>query len=124
MAGYVAVNRPVAGLVLEAAAPDVAEWAKAQVPAYAKAAVRVNIAGSLLQESNADRVAKYSGPILLLTGSDDTITPPRFANSLHARSASAVKKVSIIRGAKHGNAMAFNDAVQEYRKFLQIAGND
>ncbi len=85
VASHVAANRTVQGLVLEATAPDVATWAKNQIPAYAKPVVRLKIAPALLAESNVEAVRRHSGPLLLVTGSKDAVTPPRFMQPLLAR---------------------------------------
>jgi uncharacterized protein len=119
MAAHVAVSRPVAGLVLESTAPDVEGWAKAQIPMYAKASVRLKIAPALLLENNAARLKSYRQPLLLLTGSKDAITPPRFAQSLYSVAASTDKKVLIVEGANHGDVLAFSAATAEYGRFLE-----
>ena len=118
LAANVAVNRPVAGLVLESTAPDVNEWAHANVPFYARPFVRLKIAPALLTRSNTEALRTYTGPLLLLTGSKDPVTPPRFAQKLAATSASSVKRAVIVPGASHGDAMMFPLAAKEYAAFL------
>jgi uncharacterized protein len=118
MAAYAAEHRPVAGLVLESTAPDVETWAKNQVPWYAKPFVRLRIAPALLAESNEQRLRAYTGPLLLMTGSADPVTPPKFASALEKVSRSTNKRVAIVRKASHGDAMAYEAAVTAYREFL------
>ncbi|HYC91608.1 MAG TPA: alpha/beta fold hydrolase [Thermoanaerobaculia bacterium] len=121
IAAYIAANRPVDGLVLEATAPDVRSWATRQIPWYAKPFVRLKIAPALLEASNVDVVRRYTGPLLLITGADDPVTPPVFARQLHAVSASPVKRLVIVPGAGHGDALAFPMAVQEYKVWSAAA---
>lgn len=118
MAGYVASQRPVDGLVLESTAPDVQRWATNGVPWYAKPFVRLKIAPALLAESNERVVRDYCGPLLLVTGSRDRVTPPKFSQALLAASASANKRVVIAQGADHGDAMMKPDAVRAYAAFV------
>jgi uncharacterized protein len=118
IAAYVAANRPVAGLVLEATAPDVQSWAARQIPWYAKPFVRLRIAPALMAESNANVVRRYDGPLLLVTGAEDDITPPSFAQTLHAASVSRDKRVVIVPQADHGDALAFPVAMREYEAFV------
>lgn len=115
IAAHIAANRPVDGLVLEATAPDVRSWATRQIPWYAKPFVRLKIAPALLEASNEQVVRRYTGPLLLLTGAEDPVTPPEFARQLYAASASPVKRLVIVPGASHGDALAFPTAVQEYQ---------
>lgn len=118
MAAHVAANRPAAGLVLESSAPDVTTWANAQVPMYAKASVRIKIAPALLKESNTAALKNYTGPLLVMTGSLDKITPPRFSETLLAASPSPNKRMAIVPGANHGDVLAFPPALTAYRELL------
>jgi uncharacterized protein len=118
MAAHAAATVPVDGLVLESTAPDVEQWARNSVPAYAKPFVRLKIAPALQQESVEQTLRRYSGPLMLITGSRDAITPRRFSTALHAVSASANKRVVIVPGAEHGTAMDSPAAVKEYAAFL------
>jgi uncharacterized protein len=121
IAAYVAANRPVQGVVLEGPAPDVATWAKHQVPLYAKAVVRVEIAPALLRESNLTAVAQSTAPLLLLTGSRDPVTPPKFLAPILAASASTNKRSFVANGASHGNALTVAAAMEAYRQLLDAA---
>lgn len=118
IAAHVASARPVAGLVLESTAPDVQSWATNQIPFYAKPFVRVKIAPALLQQSTERVVRGHRGPLMLITGADDPVTPPKFAQALAAVSPSANKRVTIMPQATHGTAMESPIAMREYAAFL------
>lgn len=118
MAGHVASQRTVDALVLESTAPDVQRWATNSVPFLAKPFVRLKIAPALLAESNERIVRNYGGPLMVVTGSKDRVTPPAFANALLAASASTNKRIVIAQGADHGEAMMKPDAVRAYVAFL------
>jgi pimeloyl-ACP methyl ester carboxylesterase len=119
VAAYVAEHRPVAGLILESTAPSVPRWANNQIPLYARPFVRLHIAPALLAEDNEARLKTYTGPLLLLTGRLDPVTPPKFATDLRALSRSADKRVVIVDGATHGDVMTFEAAQRAYGTFLE-----
>lgn len=120
LAAYVAAERPVSGLALESAATTVKDWARAQIPLYAKPFVRLRIAPLLLEASNVQALSRYCGPLLLVTGDLDDITPPRFARSLFDSSCTplARKGVVIAPGKYHGDAFTSPVAMKAYRDFL------
>jgi hypothetical protein len=118
MAAHVAGRMPIDGLVLESTAPDVQRWATNQVPFYAKPFMRINIAPALLEISNETAVQRYTGPLLIITGSADDITPPRFAHALGAASRSANKRVVIAPKQTHGTAMNADAVLRAYAEFL------
>ena len=121
VAAYVAASRPVRGLVLEATAPDAASWARSQVPAVAKPMVHLDIAPDFAQESNVERLTRYTGPLLLIAGSKDSVTPPRFMQQLFDASSSTLKQMVVAKGARHGNALSYRETVAALQKFLVIA---
>jgi fermentation-respiration switch protein FrsA (DUF1100 family) len=121
MAPYVADHRPVGGLVLQSTATNVSDWAHSQVPWYAVPFVRISIAPSLQNVSNIDALEHYQGPLLLLAGGKDTITPPRFAQELYAKSATPepLKVLYIAKGERHGTVLDDAGARQQYVKFVE-----
>lgn len=118
MASHVAANRTAQGLVLEGTAADVETFARNQIPLYAKPVVRLNIAPALKAESNVIALKRHSGPLLVMTGSADTVTPPEFMKPLLAASPSANKRGFVAQGATHGNALTVPAARQAYGAFL------
>lgn len=120
VASHVAANRTAQGLVLESTAPDVETWAHNQIPFYARPILRIHIAPALLAQSNVEAVKRYSGPLLLIAGSRDAVTPPRFLERLLAKSASPVKRMIIAQGADHGFALGVPEARAAYEQFLDV----
>lgn len=120
IAPYVADNRPVAGLVLESTATDVQNWADSIVPWYAWPFVSIRIAPPLQQVSNLDALQKYHGPLFLVVGDDDDITPPKFSQKLYAVSATpeSEKRLCLVKGKDHGTALEDVGAQRQYREFL------
>jgi uncharacterized protein len=120
---HVATERPVAGLVLESTATTVRDWARGFIPWYAKPFVRVRMAEALREESNLARVQRYRGPLLLLVGADDRITPAAMSRELYRRSATpeASRQLMVVAGAGHGDVLNDADAGMRYREFLAAA---
>ena len=124
VAAYVAANRAIQGLVLEATAPDAQTWAANQVPAVAKPFVRLHIAPALLDENNVEALKRYAGPLLLIAGSKDKITPPRFLQQLFDASLSPHKHVVVANGARHGAALLQPEARKAFDQFLDVVRAD
>lgn len=122
LAAHIATQRPVAGLVLESTATNVDDWAHAQIPWLAKPFIHVDIAEALRRQSNVDALRAYRGPLLLLTGSRDPITPPRFAQRLFEASPTpaAAKRVVIAPGKTHGDVLESEAAIAAYREFVKM----
>lgn len=121
-APYVANHRPVSGLVLESTATDATDWIHNQVPWYAVPFIRIHIAPSVGTVSNISELQRYHGPLLLLVGSKDKITPPRFAQELYKKSSTPgpMKVLYIANGERHGTVLLDSAAAREqYARFLQ-----
>ena len=121
LAAHVAANRPVAGTILESTATNVKDWARANVPSPL---IRVKIADSLKGEDNVRFVKSYTAPLLLMTGANDRITPPSFAQTLYAKSATAesMRRIAIVEGKGHGDVMASENAIAAYRELIRLVG--
>lgn len=121
MAPYVADHRPIRGLVLQSTATNVSDWAHSQVPWYAIPFVRISIASTLQNVSNIDALEHYQGPLLLLAGGKDTITPARFSQELYANSATSkpLKVLYVAKDKGHGTVLDDAEARQQYAMFLE-----
>ncbi|MBI2724374.1 MAG: alpha/beta fold hydrolase [Chloroflexi bacterium] len=75
------------------------------------------VAATLTVETE-DRLGEIAAPALIINGSDDILTPMRFAQTL-ARGISG-SRLSVVEGAGHGMIWSHTEAVtQEIRTFLQ-----
>jgi pimeloyl-ACP methyl ester carboxylesterase len=96
VATSVAEARTVRGVVLHGAATSARELANESVRTSLRAwwtrparpFIRVTVDRSLAREDNRVRLGHYRGPVLVLVGADDALTPPAMARSLAAASAS------------------------------------
>jgi pimeloyl-ACP methyl ester carboxylesterase len=109
MAAHVAAQRPqTAGLVLEATATNAADWADANVPWYARAFMRLEVAESLRGVDNVAAAAAYRGDALVLAGSRDRVTPPALGQRVYAAMAPQRRRWILLDGV--GHSTMFNRA--------------
>ena len=130
--GFVATSvadaRTVRGLVLHGAATSARELAKESVRTWlhawwtrpARPFIRIAVDRSLAREDNRVRLGRYRGPVLVLVGADDAVTPPSMSRSIAAASASprALMRLVVLPGSDHQtllNNPRFGDV---YRTFL------
>lgn len=122
VAGHVAANRAAAGVVLESSATTTEDFVRTQIPWYGRPFVRVNIAPGLRRQGNLQQMERIEEPLLLLVGSRDRDTPPRFSQALHAASSlpSSCKQLVVVEGATHSDVLEQPAAISAYRAFLQL----
>jgi pimeloyl-ACP methyl ester carboxylesterase len=124
IAGYVAANRPTAGVVLESSMTSADDWAASQVPWIARPFVSVRLDETLRGRGNLARMAAIDEPLLILAGEQDRSTPPRFSEALHRASplGPGMKRLVIVPGAGHNNVLTHREAMAAYRTFLDRLG--
>jgi len=128
VASSVSDARTVRGLVLQGAATSPREWAKESVrsgrhawwarPAYPF--LRIMVDRSLAREDNRVRLGRYRGPVLVLVGADDRVTPPSMSRSVAAASASprALTRLVVLPGSDHHTVFSNVRFGAVYRAFL------
>jgi len=119
IAGYVAVNRPAAGLILEASATTAEDWARALTPWYATPFVRLDIQRELVDAGNEQIVQRYTGPLFILVGEDDETTPVALSRALYDMAASGHKTLYIAPDKGHGNALTEPVAKRKLKRFVE-----
>lgn len=119
IAGHVAVNRPAAGLILEASATNAADWARMLTPWYAKPFVTLDIEPKLQGAGNASVVQRYPGPLFILVGEDDETTPVALNRALYEQAVSAEKHFFVAENRGHGGALAAGEAKRRLRDFIR-----
>jgi pimeloyl-ACP methyl ester carboxylesterase len=124
MAGEVAAERAVGGLVLESSATTAAEWLRAVNPRpwYARPFVRMEISESMRGAGNLERVRRSRAPLLVLVGERDEITPPALSRRLYQQAATpdSLKRYHVLAGAGHNNVPAHPDFARVYSGFLRL----
>lgn len=119
----VAEERDVAGLVLEATATNVEDFAAAVVPWYARPFVRLSIDDELRVMDNAESLARQTDPLLLLAGGEDEQTPPMMMRALYDASASETRFFARVEHAGHQGIVRHAQAREAYCRFLDAVGH-
>jgi fermentation-respiration switch protein FrsA (DUF1100 family) len=124
VAGYVAANRPAAAVVLESSATTADAWATLQVPAAARAFVKVQLDETLRGRGNLPKMGAITEPLLILVGQQDSSTPPSFSKALYRASPlpAGKKRLVVVPGAGHNDVLAHSQAISAYREFLAGIG--
>jgi hypothetical protein len=116
IAGHVAAERDLAGVVLESSITTTEDWARAQ-----GAPAQVTIEPALRGQGNQRNMARIAEPLLLLVGAGDRTTPPRLSDALFRQSPLAPdrKTLVVVEGAGHNDVLTKPAGQQAYRAFLQ-----
>ena len=112
----VARTRPVAGLVLESAPTTIGEVLRAATPWYARPFLRLDVSPELARVDHRVMARDLRGPVLLVTGAADRMTPPRMARELSA-AIGPTATVVVVDGGGHGDLVlhdGFWTAVARY----------
>ncbi|MBP3191307.1 alpha/beta hydrolase [Natronogracilivirgula saccharolytica] len=115
LAGWLAGRESVDGYVLESPISSTDDWTSGLVPRLFRPLVRFDVAESIREHDNLDRVARISHPLLLIGSENDPITPFRMAESLYDASVSEQKKLINISNGGHNDLPQFS----EYRDALE-----
>jgi hypothetical protein len=114
------LSADIDGAILISTYTTVRDLVSASMPWYYKPFVTVNIDAELNTLNNTRAVAGYSGPLLIVAGQQDVITPPGMAQIIRDASAtaSAGKHLIIVPGTDHDSV---HDAVETRVALLQFA---
>lgn len=121
VAPYVAVNRPVSGLVLESPLTNIKQLVHNLMPWYDRMFVSVHLAKPLQDLDSETYLKEYSGPLLLLVGADDTTAPPSQAREIYRISATPANRkiLDVVPGRGHdGDLLSLPAVKQVYSDFL------
>ena len=122
LATHVAVEREVAGVVLENPATNVDDWVGHLIPWYVRLFLGVNVDPALKGESNLKRVRSMEAPLLVVAGAEDNVTNPAMARRLHAAAAPTDKELIVVEEGSH-NGLYDDPAVQDaYRDLVETVG--
>ena len=111
-------GRPVAGVVLENPVTNAEAWADALVPWALDLFLSLDVAESIREEDNVDRVQALQKPLLILAGEADVIADPQMARTLYKQATSENKRLVVIEGGSH-NGLYRDEAYGEaYGAFI------
>lgn len=117
-ASYVAANRSIDALVLDGAFNNISDLIANMVPGFSNAITNMRLHDEVHSMQIAPILRHYDGPLWLVVGEQDKITPYPISQQLLATSSSESKRISIIPGATHSATLKSDYAVSEYRRFL------
>jgi fermentation-respiration switch protein FrsA (DUF1100 family) len=109
----------VDGYILESPVTEVSRWTKRLIPWPLRPFIRFNIDDDVKAQSNSDRVAAITTPLLILGGTSDDVTPIRMAEELYDLSASGQKRLVKISGGGHNNLPNTSIYRQALRDFIR-----
>lgn len=118
IAGYVASERPADALVLEGSITNVKQMTSQRMPWFVKPFVEVNFSDELARVDNLKVVESFTAPLLIITGEDDTQTPPDLAETLYQHAISKQKQLYIVKGKHHGNALTGDKLKLHYQRLV------
>lgn len=118
IAGYVASERPADALVLEGSITNVKQMTSQRMPWFVKPFVEVNFSDELARVDNLKVVESFTAPLLIITGEDDTQTPPALAETLYQHALSKQKQLYIVKGKHHGNALTGDKLQLHYQRLV------
>lgn len=110
MAGHVAANRRLAGLILESSVTSAEAWTahlRSKQSVWIRLLVRrVVPEGGLAGKGNRDVVPTLDEPVLFVVGTEDDVTPPRFSQALFDATPlpDGCKRLLVVPGRNHMNA--------------------
>lgn len=108
VAAYVASQRPVRGLVLEATASNALDWANANVPWYAKPFIKIEVSPALQRVDNVAAVTAVRAPSMVIAGGRDKITPERLGRLVYDALPAQPKRMLV--GVNSGHNDMLSDA--------------
>lgn len=119
IAGYIAANRTLDGLVLEGSGTTPFEVIQARIPWYYKPFVTVSVSDNLKLVDNLAAVSNYAGKALMVSGENDVSTPEPLARKVYENMSSAQKEYVFVPGGTHYNLLNDPSAKNAYCKFMQ-----
>lgn len=117
-ASYVAANRSIDGLVLDGAFNNISDLIANMNPGISNAITRMQLHDEVHSMQIAPILRHYEGPLWLVVGDADKITPHAISQQLLENAASAQKHMSVIPGASHSNTLKSALAIKEYQQFV------
>lgn len=122
VAGRVARERSLDGLVLESSATSTEDWAQGFID-RTWWLFKVRIQGELRGQGNAAIMPTLDEPLLVVVGRNDLTTPPKMAEALFARAALPAdrKELLVVADAAHMDATRKPAYADAFARLLQRA---
>ncbi|MBU2918278.1 alpha/beta hydrolase [Psychrosphaera sp. F3M07] len=118
IAGYVASERHIDGLVLDGAISSVPELVENLIPTWSKLFSTVTVSPELSDINNEELIAQYTNPLLILSGENDETTPLVFSQQLFNISPSLIKSIKVLPNTTHAQPMKKSETIDAYKIFI------
>ncbi len=122
-ASYVAANRDIDALVLDGAFNDIYDLIANMVPSFSKYFTDMKLHDEVHNMQIAPILRHYDGPLWLVVGENDKVTPFQISQQLLDNSASGEKYITVVPDAAHTSTLSSEYAISEYRRFLSRIPN-
>lgn len=119
IAGNIATNKKINALIIEGSATTTNDWIDELIPWYAKLVSSITIDDNIKSAGNEQVVKQYSGPLFILVGEEDKVTPANLNQKLYDLSVSENKHIFIAKQLQHGNAITSSAAKKAIRQFIK-----
>lgn len=117
LSALIAEENSVDGYILESPVTEVDSWTKRLIPWILRPFIKFEIDEDLKVQSNTDRVASITTPLLIIGGTADDVTPIGMAEELYEESSSTRKEIVKISGGGHNNlpnTTLYNQSLREF----------
>ncbi|TXH39858.1 MAG: hypothetical protein E6Q92_08730 [Burkholderiaceae bacterium] len=91
----------VDAVILESTASSIGQWVNGQVPWYGKPMVNIRLGDYVKQYDNRRNVQRFQGPLLVITGGRDELTPSEMSKAVFDASPSPSKRFLKIEEGGH-----------------------
>ena len=117
-ASYVAANRRIDALVLDGAFNNISDLIANMIPGFSNSFTNMKLHDEVHSMQIAPILRHYDGPLWLLVGEDDKITPYPISQQLLKDASSSEKYISVIPSATHNATLKSDYSIEQYRQFL------
>ena len=117
-ASYVAANRKIDGLVLDGAFNNISDLIANMVPGFSNSLTSMKLHPEVHLMQIAPILRHYEGPLWLLVGEKDVITPPSISQQLLVTAGSSEKYITVVPKATHNATLTSDYTIEEYRRFI------
>lgn len=122
MAGKMANETNAMAYILESPITNVSDWTGGLVPWLLKPFIRFSVDDAVGSQNNIINVRSAEIPLLIITGTDDQITPKAMAQKLYEESSSPSKRLKLIDGGGHNDLPESESYTNAFREFLEELG--
>ncbi len=117
-AAFVASQRNVETLVLEATATSVPDWVNAARSFFPFNLLHITVGENLQRVDNVSALAKHNGKLVVIVGDQDSFTPPALSEKLFELAPTPMKKLVVIEGGEHTNLKSLSSFGPIYQQSI------